>query len=62
MDNKVILVTDGGSNVQASETDDQAERLRDESDAEIFVVAIGDRVSRMLLNCVVLHTLISKEV
>ena len=62
MDNKVILVTDGGSNVQASETDDQAERLRDESDAEIFVVAIGDRVSIMLLNCVVLHTLIAKEV
>jgi collagen type VI alpha len=42
--NKVVLVTDGGSNIQQSETVRKAQTLKDNG-AEVYVVAVGPRVN-----------------
>ena len=54
VDNKIIIMTDGGSNMDQENTIPAAENLKDEdeADAEIFVVAVGDRVSEPSANCV----------
>ena len=41
VDNKVILITDGRSNVRARNTVEEASNLKD-NDSEIYVVAVGD--------------------
>lgn len=44
VDNKVILLTDGGSNIDATNTIPRARDLKNRG-VEIYVVAIGDQVN-----------------
>ena len=45
VENRVVLMTDGGSNIDPRNTIPEAKALRDD-DVDIFVIGIGNRVSQ----------------
>ena len=49
IDNVVVLLTDGGSNVNPTRTIERADDLKD-SGTDIFVVAIGGQVGVMAMS------------
>ena len=53
VDNVVVLLTDGGSNIQRDMTSQRARELRDSPSTSLHVVAIGDRVDMVEVNDIV---------
>ena len=50
VDNAVVLLTDGGSNINRDMTSQRARELRDTASTSVYVVAIGDRVAMIEAN------------
>ena len=53
VDNIVVLLTDGGSNIQRDMTSQRARELRNSPSTSVHVVAIGDRVDMSEVNDIV---------
>lgn len=53
VDNVVVLVTDGGSNVNRDLTESRARTLREKPHTSLYVVAIGDQVDMDEVNKIV---------